>query len=307
MTVTKRCAILCACYLAPGLCACSASDGAPAPGGAPKGGSVAASSSPAHGEHPNAVATVTLSNGNILEFYDFPEGLLVSEYGEAVTGPLTPTRSDLLSSSRFVDLVSFLRPDLSVPEAVVALEAKYSGAPPQRKTTAGEVKLTVQATGVGAAGGSVDAGSKPVGGTSGVSSGAARSYSGGGRALTADSVCSNICCDRNWTLNTLCNPNIAGANYTWYNFEYGWSWANRNHAYQYWGAACAGIGQSRFSISISDGSNGSWAVDPGYYRWYYWYMGNCGQTYCLEPSISSTVNDQTHQAVHTYCGGFWYY
>jgi hypothetical protein len=116
--------------------------------------------------------------------------------------------------------------------------------------------------------------------------------------------CGNGCCDYNWTQNTLCQPNTNGATYQWYLPDYGWSYANDSY-YKYWGAVCAEVGSSTFTIHSQDGFGGVWVVPQGYYRWESDKPYCSGGGFCSQPWMNSSVNTQAAQATHTYCGGFW--
>jgi hypothetical protein len=258
----------------------------------------------------------------VLEFYDLNGGFIASEVGRADTAPIVKAHLDMLKEGRLTDVVSALRPDLPIPDSVVALQTKLLTAEPSGNSVTlspsqeSVASLTLsssaggatasQQTGTGVAGGSLP----PIVGSSGGggASGAAGAQSGGQHGILPDDPCSNGCCDASWTAN-LCDPGFAGADYQWYLFDYGNSFANSGSAdvHEFWGAACAAIGTSTWVIN-SNPHGGTWSVNEGTYRWYYFNNGNdqYGHCYVENTATNTSVNTSSNPHLHTYCGGFWY-
>jgi hypothetical protein len=239
--------------------------------------------------HPAAVAKVALDdNGKSLEFYELGGGVLIGEEGPAVSAPMAPAYRDLIKAGRLVDLVSQLRPDLPVPREVVELQLRHPPAAVGHEGT-GPGKVGATSTlpvAVGARAGSGD------------QSGGDKLENTSGRRTP--NACNNGCCDPTYTRNTLCNLPFVYENYSWYNFDYGWGWANGNEN-SYWGTACSAIGTSNYNVWILNGPGGNWSIPEGWYHWFEFEKGGGDITL-----IMGQVNDENHMHLHTYCGEMGY-
>jgi hypothetical protein len=229
---------------------------------------------PVEETHPAPAVTVTLESGQIVEFYDYPDGVLIMERGKA-TPSTRPVLPQLAPLDDLVDIWSTLRPDLPVPSRLLELQDKVATTDRPARRTAHEAQ------------------SRPAGPTS-----------GGERGIMPANACMNICCDGNWLQNNLCAPGNTQGNYSWYFLDYGSSYANTPQTYYVWGAACAGRGISSFSVTTGTGSGGTWSVEPGYYTWYQWKAG-CYFLNCPARTwINTSVNSPSSQHLHSYCGVF---
>ena len=268
-----------------GLPACSAPVDAPAsasPDSTPSGEASLSS------EHPDATVTIALEDGKTIELFDLPAGVLISESGKAEAEGSTLLQGNrelkgLLATNRYVDAFLALQPDRPVPEALIGLQARHPVLP---------VQLPAEQTAAGVAGGDV-APPPPV------EPGGSASYSGGGGKpglapgqKTPQTTCTNACCNYTWLQNNICLTSLMD----WFYLDYGWSYQNSGPVLDAYAAACAVSGTSLFTISIGDGSGGSWSVPAGYYRSFGW--GGSVFPY----SMSSTVNSQSNQHEHTFCG-----
>ena len=255
--------------------------------------------------HPEADVTIPLASEKRLEFYDTQSGVLVVESGPATDAPVAPKYSDLLHSGRYVDLVSALRPDLPTPDSLVKLQAKY----PARST---DIEATSQRQPPPRKPDSVRVAPTDAGGSSPFSS-------GGGKPSGPhpDTSCNNNCCSAAWTLQTLCTAmpaddydiNLQASQYYWYLFDYGWSYSNDpDFNWYYIGAVCAAEGNSSWTVSINSvywgNYGGTWTVPQGYYSLYNFVDGSCGKDFCAGASATTSVNSESNQELHTYCGGF---
>jgi hypothetical protein len=224
-------------------------------------------------DHPAPVARIEVDADRAIEFYEYPSGVLVMETGVASGKVLLPTLRDKVEAGEFVDIATTLRPDLPPPEALVALQARDQA---PRTTGTARVARAPQTQVLPPA---------------------------GGYASTLDSGCGNNCCNASWVQNNLCGT---AYDYTWFLLDYGWSFENFGSVSRFDSAVCAANGTSTFNVDMGDGSGGTWSVPEGHYRWFYWHGGcyifNCPAT----TSANSSVNKQSNQHLHTYCGGVWY-
>ena len=228
--------------------------------------------------HPAAAVTVTLKTGQQVEFYDYPEGVLVMESGQATrsTEAVLTTYRALIKGRRYAELFSALRPDLQVPDRILELQQKVGG--PSDSVVGAFAPEEARPD------------------VSGPTS--------GGSPWRAPDACSNICCDETWLNNNICyNYNNGGYPYSWFLVDYGWSYADNNSVSYYSGTACAGIGTSTFVVTVGTGSGGTWTVGAGYYRTYWWEDG-CGPFGCSHSEVYSSVNTESDQHLHSYCGVF---
>jgi hypothetical protein len=242
------------------------------------------------------VASIELTNGNVVEIYDFDDRVLVSEVGRAYVAPMGPEATALANKNRLVDLFTTLRPDIPVPPALVQLQSRLSvdDSPIDTVRVQSVASQPMQVTTAGVASGAVTG--APAAAASSMNG---KDSAGGGYGVQSDNACSNGCCDDTWLKNNICSG-LSGYNYSWYLFDYGWSYENSGSISDFYGAACAGIGTSLYTVSIQDGSGGSWSVPEGTYRTFGWHKCLFG---CFNDWEHSTVNSQADQHLHTYCGG----
>jgi hypothetical protein len=273
-TIWKRSTSLALWILAAGIAACdtpAAAHDVTAP--PPATDDVAASA-----VHPAPDATLAVDAETSLELYDTPAGVLLMESGRAGSGtPILTSHSDLVRDHRFVALFQSLRPDLPVASVIADLEAK---------ATAMEAKGAEAAR------------------TSAVNAALVPPKVKGSPILQAANVCNNVCCDYTWLQNNICSSDSINKGYNWFLYDYGFSYSNGN-ANRYYGAACSAIGNSLLQISITNSSyGGSWSIAPGYYRTYQWWGGTNILGRSTYESLQTSVNSQTSQHLHTYCGYF---
>jgi hypothetical protein len=235
-----------------------------------------------------------LENQGVLEFYEIDQRAFAMERGPADVHhvPFMTQHADMVAANRFVDLYTAAT-TARVPSALTDLQTRYP---------------VISVTELAKLGGSTRAESLTT-----AEPPAAPNTSGGSkmtagpRPLTLDSGCGNGCCDWNWVHDSLCAPNInGGASYTWFLYEFGNSYENSNH-YQAWGASvCAGIGTSVWRLNPTDGGPFTWPVYENSYLTTSDHP-RCSPpgSFCLAPSVTTTVNDQYNNHIHDYCGGVW--
>ena len=218
--------------------------------------------------HPEPTVAFAVDSETNVELYDFPAGVMVMETGKAGrANTILLQYRELVKSKRFVDLFKTLRPDAVVPEELIALEAKAKTALPSKVIR--------------------QAGTLPP--------------PPAGNQILEGNACGNVCCDYTWLNANICSG-LSGDSYDWFLFDYGWSYVNASSDTLYSGAACAGIGTSLFTVSVGDGSGGTWSVPAGYYRTYWWLAG-CYFLDCPDTqSVYTSVNSSGNQHLHTYCG-----
>jgi hypothetical protein len=226
----------------------------------------------AQDSHPDPVVSLDVGNGARVELYDFGEGsVLAMETGKAGGAVTLPKYHDLVQSRDFVRLFTKLRPELAVPSSLFDLEVREKavhGASPSALT-------------------SYDIARRPSG------------SGGGAHGITAD-TCANYCCNYSWLANDLCPANTpSDADRSWLLYEYGWSYENDTYVDSWLGAACAVSGTSTFNVSVG-GGGGTWSVAEGYYRWFEWDTSGYSNS-------TTSVNSQSNEHVHSYCGGVGYF
>lgn len=232
------------------------------------------------------VARLPLKNGNVLEFYEFQRGAILSEVGRAYSDQLFDGRGK--DARDLVETWRSLRPDLDVPPALIRLQ--------ERLTTPSESHATIMSASDSGRGGQ----------RAPERASTTEGRAGGSRPATGDvtamSGCGNGCCDYSWLSQQY--ECYAQSDAEWFLFQYGYSIINYNQIQIYKGMVCAATGTSTYSIQMSNGTGGTWSVLQGWYRTYSWYAaydwawcwGPCGE------NMTSSVNNSWTWRDHTYCG-----
>jgi hypothetical protein len=234
-------------------------------------------STSAIGELP--IASLEFENGNVLEFYDFVHGVMVVERGRAYTRPVFRGGSE--HAGQLEQIWRRLSPDTPVPSALIELQGRMTEeSDPSANTNDSDAP-------------GVEAVAEPdIGGWSPVQT-------------KAPQGCNNGCCDYQW-LATFAECQ-GGWDYSWFLYNYGATWANVDDIILYGGLVCAATGTSTFRVNI-EGSGGVWSVAQGTWNSYFWIAafkpvicaGYCGK------NLRSSVNTQSSQHLHTYCGTIAY-
>lgn len=256
--------------------------GSPDPGtGAPPPAS--RSTQTASGETPKPVASLALSNGNTVAFYDFGTAALVMESGKAYTTPAlkhskTPLRPEQLSA-----IWRSLAPTRSVPSSLQRLQERLTESSPDSNSTPSQHVLAE---------------------TIGSSMSGGDQLGPGGTQVDSPVGCDNGCCDYHWLSEfSQCQ---GGGDYSWFLYNYGWSYANSTDDIFYDGLVCSAVGTSTWTVSTSGGDGGVWSITQAHYRYYEWVAGTDFWGDWVPQNINTTVNDSAHTHLHTYCGSFGY-
>jgi hypothetical protein len=223
---------------------------------------------------PTPVASLTLANGNVIDFYEIAGRGLVTESGEAYSTPAIKSKADL-HDGRLVEIWTALRPDVAVPQALTDLQARIDSQPPPDPS---QKKPHDPRSG----GAPLD----PA--TVGVQDG----------FLASPDGCNNGCCDYDWMNTTFGQCYDHSWDYSWFLFNYGWSYANFNDISFFQGFVCSASGISTWHVNIS-GDGGTWDIAEAHYLTYWWL--ECGWPWCGGDATTS-VNTSTAQHLHTYCG-----
>jgi hypothetical protein len=241
---------------------------------------------------PVPVFTMELTTGSSISFYKVKDGALIAETG--VAGRAQPILNSIKQQGKqLVDVFFALRP-LSLspaqdpPKALVDL---------QNEIIAGTAASSIPSADTS---GSAEFESAALSQTA---PSAAPTNTSGGHPMTApksggviqDTLigCTNGCCDPVWTKNSLCSvPSYA--NWSWYDFNYGWSYANSTDDFEINATLCSAVGTS---VLVVNGS--SFPVAEGNYFTYYINEGCDG---LCGADFNTQVNDPQDQHLHMYCG-----
>jgi len=228
------------------------------------------------GSAPAPIASLKLTSGHVVEFYDFGGAALIVEAGAAYMAPALnspgPIPTDQLSS-----IWTRLAPGTPVPRVLADLQQRLTRLPASPAA--------------------------PEAVASAVTGGEPMGFSR--IALpTAPAGCNNGCCDAAW-LETLAECQGSGWSYSWFLYNYGWATATSTNDIAYQGLVCSAQGTSTFSASIG-GSSGTWNIPEATYHWFHWTAGTNILGSFNPKNLSSSVNSPTNQHLHTYCGRVLY-
>ena len=230
-------------------------------------------------ETPVALASLTLSTGQVIELFDLDGQAVVSESGEAGQ-PVVLDKMGEWRGNRLVNLWRSLAPDRAVPTAVASMQERLLRGDGPDLARAPKVRVAPEITGLE------------------VDQVPAETPEG---TLAAPVGCNNGCCDYEW-LATFAACAGSGYDYQWFHYNYGWSSVKVYDASVYRTFACAAIGSSKFQVSVEGGGGGSWTLPERSYRT----VRVVGPVCCNDPDISSKVNSQAAPALHTHCGALFY-
>lgn len=212
---------------------------------------------------PTPVASLKLTGGQVIEFYDFGDTALITETAAAYVSPVLNSKSS--PADDLVGTWARLAPRTPVPPALEDLQRRVASLP-------------------------ADSDARKVAPL--LDTGGAKGENLGSAIRSAPVGCNNGCCDFNW-LATLSECQ-GGLSYNWFLYNYGWTYANGSNVGVYHGLVCSAQGTSTYSVQLP-GSGGVWSVPQATYRWFHWSGGR--------GSMSSTVNSSSNSHLHTYCGG----
>ena len=241
-------------------------------------------------EYPEPVAILSVGEGRTVEFFSLKGHSLIMESGPATGHPALPAR---LSPGHPADVFHALRPDLAVPDALVALQDAAA-----KNATERPPAISVWQDNV-----PTGASTPPA-----LRVGGEKYKEASGKvtpdAVTTNNACNNNCCDQNWLNANICHPDFNGS---WNYFDYGWSSESGSDGWDtdaaLYAAACSGSGTSFFHFEYCD--NGCAYIDRnvGQGNYQTWYIEDLG--YFFGNSFNSDVNSSSSQHLHSHCG-YWY-
>lgn len=181
--------------------------------------------------NPEPVYAMDVGHGQTVEFYDLDGFSLVAESGPANVSRLALDGLDAaMVPGRPADLFRVLRPDAPVPKVLVDLQDRS-----ERRLAAGGPRavstVTRKITGAELP---ADATSKATEDVTGTSS-------------QAQDGCNNGCCDREWLKTVGCG--WTGYDWSWWQFNYGWSYVNASGLWYYRDNVCSASGTSHWSFT----------------------------------------------------------
>jgi hypothetical protein len=234
------------------------------------------------------VASLRVSNGNRIDFYDAgEEGILITELGKT---PTPPALKGLDHTLRAVDTWKILSPAVPPPQALLDLQVRADAQALLPHEPASN--LVVNPT-------SSDGPAPET-----VITGPAASVPDGVSVKQeADGTCGNGCCDASWMLGNLCD--LSGNYFNWFKFNVGWSWVQEGKLELLFEYACAATGSSRFGVHVGN-FVGSFIVPEGFYQSYSMH-DSCG---CHADNHSVVNTNGSNQPVsptnaHSFCGSSW--
>ena len=228
-------------------------------------------------ETPLALASLTLSTGQVIELFDLDGQAVLSESGEAGQ-PVVLDKMGEMRGDKLVDLWHRLAPDKAVPTAVTSMQERLLKGDSADLARPPKIRVVPEVSGLEMVPSDVPEGT-----------------------LAAPVGCNNGCCDYEWLKTfTACGGN--GYDYNWFHYNYGWSSVKVYDADTYLTFACAAIGSSQFKVSVEGGGGGSWTLAERQYR----KLTVIAPVCCNDPDISSKVNSSTTPALHTHCGAVAY-
>lgn len=254
-----------------------------------------------HRQPPPPIASIALENGNVVEFYDFGSGVLMSETGKAYSPPAT---EGIPREKRrnVIDIWEHLAPNQPVPASLVAARTSSERIAPSSS------ELTVAAPGVQPIQSGPSTNPIPTASTkshAGSTDGA--EFEGQG---DSPGSCGNGCCDATWLHNSFyaCNS----GEWNWFLFDYGWSWADTgSDVYLGYFMACAATGWSYYQIHIYNEGWWDWWVPQQTYRTFQWIAD---MYFCIpeitcydDQRITAAVNINQQHNRHTQCGAVYWW
>lgn len=235
-----------------------------------------------------AVASLHLSNGNTVDFYDGgQQGILITELGKARTTPALKGMD--VRALGAVNTWNALSPATPAPQALVELQARADAARAAGSAIAADPPIDGPAFS---------------GGSSEASTPTARQAASGSepRAALPAAACNNGCCDPNWVVNDLCPQ---GGSHSWLHFNVGWAWEQDNGISALNEVVCAATGTSRFGVHRGNDIL-SFTVNEGFFQTFSWSQGfcvfGCGSDNHSVVNTNSANQPVSPTNLHTFCG-----
>lgn len=208
------------------------------------------------------IASVALTNGNLVEFYEpSPGSLFVSEAG--IVGA-APTRRDGRTP---LELYRDLAPDRPVPEALAAAQARSEALGPETIPASAEdrnamaLKASVTEP-------------KPLG------------------------FIANQSCDDQWFNTNFCNDSGSPDWQMCLLNHWNGAWAQQNSVDNVLHTVCADIGTVTLKVQMGDGGGGIWSIPEGSWRSFGWWdQCTFGCNTSTRGDILDASNDRFHYSV----------
>jgi len=245
---------------------------------------------------PDPIVSIEVGHHQIIRFYDYTDEVLITEEGEAGQDPiLLPAKRSTNPKNapgHFAELFAALRPDLPIPEALVALDDRAAMA------KQGEAPAPLPKPNPGTDGARGEKAPLPPGVT-------AQSFNGPGVQPQSPQGCNNGCCDPDWTPSLCYGRTYTGwsddDNWNWYQFNYNWSVTTSGGAIEStWANVCSAIGTSTWWFSKHSGSI---SVAQAHYVSTSW---GCVSWFSCSSAASSEVNSSSDPHLHLHCGVYSY-
>jgi hypothetical protein len=229
-------------------------------------------------DHPDAIATLTLENGNVVEFFDFDTAALVVESGPAHQRPVLTDEN--LKNDRLVDTWNQFAHGERAPLALVDLQDRLATLEPT------DPRLL--------------SGEPAYGGAEFKFPPAAEL---GPDVQAVRDGCDNDCC--NWEALSAVAECQSQSTFNWFAFNYGSTFANSgSDAQNYRGYVCAAVGTSTYRVAIGS-AGGVWSVPQATWR-KYWWNAPCAFGFCNGKTGYTSVNTASDQHLHSYCGSYFF-
>lgn len=225
-----------------------------------------------------AVAALKLANGHTLEFYDYGNGALVSEAGEAGT-EFQFNQPGGLRVNQLVNLWETASPSTPAPSALRKMQDRLMLEEAQHPTPVGRTPkpLLTQETPFDDA---------PTGIPDGT--------------LAAPIGCNNKCCDYEWLKKQLACA--SQADYNWFYYNAGTSYGKGDDAFHFDSLGCAAVGDSIYRVHIQfGGGKGEWTLPQGIAR-----TAHAAGGVFDDPNVGSYMNWGKTPKLHSHCGVIWF-
>jgi hypothetical protein len=232
------------------------------------------------------VASLQLENGNRLEFYDFGDGVLVGESGDAYARPLFEYAGE-------------------GPEELTAIWTKFArGQAVPRDLIALQERLLRGAASVPMPGDSASGAATPAALPDDPGD---HDWAPSEGASIDKSNCRNGCCNRDWLLSefSLCHTEHRFADRQWFAFDQPSPQVSANDVFQFQGLVCAANSSATWDVTIG-GRLRRFSIPQGHFQGFSWIAGVAAD---LSPwnekniqTIVRTVNGPNTIGTASYCG-----
>jgi hypothetical protein len=217
--------------------------------------------------HPLPVATLTMDEGQTVEFYDIDGHAFLIERGPAGVEPALKSLDENQNPGHFADVFRALRPDLAVPEALESIQTRVENT---QVTEQVETEIVMNEE--------VITDHNPT------------------NAYQLRAACNNGCCDYNWLKNSLCPK---GGDDNWFLYNMGWSHVKRSGKDYYKDLVCAAVGTSTWTMTRCKNGcvQSTYSVPQATYLWF-----SDSDNWFFNVDFDAWVNSKSNMHLHTHCG-----